>query len=129
MARALYSNSDIYLLDCPFAALDSQVCSKVYHGVIRQYLKDKTVILVTHNLEYVKNADTVVIMKEGEITDSGTLEQLLESKHPFLDNVTINEEANEQEPGGAEKEEQKSPIQEKKTGKGIIADEVKEEVF
>ncbi len=127
MARALYSNSDIYLLDCPFAALDSQVCSKVYHGVIRQYLKDKTVILVTHNLEYVKNADTVVIMKEGEITDSGTLEQLLESKHPFLDNVTINED-NETQPVDEAKKEDKLELQEKK-GKGIIADEVKEEVF
>ena len=47
LARACYSRADIYLLDDPFSAIDSQVAQRLFHNCIRGYLKDKTVILVT----------------------------------------------------------------------------------
>lgn len=50
LARALYSNSDIILLDDPLSAVDPEVAAKLFHECIRGYLKDKVVILVTHQL-------------------------------------------------------------------------------
>jgi ATP-binding cassette subfamily C (CFTR/MRP) protein 4 len=43
-ARALYSNSDIYLLDDPLSAVDSKVAKDLFHKGIKEYLKDKIVI-------------------------------------------------------------------------------------
>lgn len=50
LARALYSDSDIVLLDDPLSAVDPEVAGKIFHDCIKGYLKDKLVILVTHQL-------------------------------------------------------------------------------
>ena len=48
LARAVYSNADIYLLDDPLSAVDPEVANKIFHQCISGYLKDKIVVLVTH---------------------------------------------------------------------------------
>ncbi len=48
LARAVYSNADIYLLDDPLSAVDPQVAEKLFKQCICNYLKDKSVVLVTH---------------------------------------------------------------------------------
>jgi len=50
LARAIYSEADIYLLDDPLSAVDPQVASKIFEKCITGYLKDKLVILATHQL-------------------------------------------------------------------------------
>ena len=48
LARALYSDSELYLLDDPISAVDSKVGKKIFKDVIKGYLKNKTVVLITH---------------------------------------------------------------------------------
>ena len=68
LARALYSNSDIYLLDDPLSAVDSQVGRKIFYDSIL-YLRSegKTVILVSHQIDYMLLCDRVAILDEGTV--------------------------------------------------------------
>ena len=52
LARAVYSNRDIYLMDDPISALDARVRRKVFMNCLMKYLKDKTRILVTHSIDF-----------------------------------------------------------------------------
>mgnify|MGYP000471607135 CR=1 FL=1 len=52
MARALYSNSDIYLLDDPLSAVDSKVARLLFENGIKGLLRKKIVILVTHLIHF-----------------------------------------------------------------------------
>ena len=55
LARALYSDSDIYLLDDPFSALDYEVANTIFSQVILEYLKNKIRVVVTHKLLFLKH--------------------------------------------------------------------------
>ncbi|KAL4434857.1 hypothetical protein ABPG74_021196 [Tetrahymena malaccensis] len=76
LARAVYSKADIYLLDDPLSAVDSKVAKKLFHNCIQGILKNRTVILVTHQIHYTKNCDRIIIFEEGEIKDEGTFQQI-----------------------------------------------------
>jgi len=65
LARALYTNSDCYLLDDPLSAVDAQVAKHIFEKCIKHYLKDKCVILVTHQLQFIKQAEQIVVLKDG----------------------------------------------------------------
>jgi ATP-binding cassette subfamily C (CFTR/MRP) protein 4 len=52
LARAVYSNADIYLLDDPISAVDAKVARRLYETVITGLLKNKTILLVTHQVHY-----------------------------------------------------------------------------
>lgn len=53
IAKALYADADIYLLDDPLSALDPKISKKIYRQVIRKHLANKIVIMITHNLKHV----------------------------------------------------------------------------
>ena len=76
LARALYSDKDIYFLDDPISALDANVGMKIMKNCIINYLKGKTRILVTHSLQYVPFADRIIYMKDGEIHWFGNYEEI-----------------------------------------------------
>ena len=77
LARALYSNSDIYVLDDPLSAVDSKVGRHIFENAIRGILmKDKIIILVTHNLPFAKECDKVIIFEEGRVKAEGSPESL-----------------------------------------------------
>ena len=57
LARAVYSDRDVYLLDDPLAAVDPDVALAVFRRVILDLLNDKTVLLVTHQLQVVNTED------------------------------------------------------------------------
>ena len=65
LARALYGEADIYLLDDPISAVDSKVAKKIFNNCIRNLVPDKIVILVTHQISYIEQCDEVIIMKNG----------------------------------------------------------------
>ena len=87
IARALYSDSDIYLFDDPISALDAHVGRNIINNALCDYLKDKTRILVTHAIQYCNKADRIVYMKDGRINWEGKYEEL--EKQEFYKNMVI----------------------------------------
>uniref|UniRef100_A0A672T1B9 Multidrug resistance-associated protein 5-like n=1 Tax=Sinocyclocheilus grahami TaxID=75366 RepID=A0A672T1B9_SINGR len=77
LARALYSNGDIYILDDPLSALDAHVGNHIFNNAIRKHLRGKTVIFVTHQLQYLVDCDDVIVMRDGSITEQGSHEDLM----------------------------------------------------
>ena len=69
MARALYFDADIYLLDDPISAVDSKVAKKIYENTILKMKGDKTIILVTHQISYMYGCDKVIIMEDGRVVE------------------------------------------------------------
>uniref|UniRef100_A0A8C4XUT6 ATP-binding cassette sub-family C member 5 n=1 Tax=Falco tinnunculus TaxID=100819 RepID=A0A8C4XUT6_FALTI len=77
LARALYSDRSIYILDDPLSALDAHVGNHIFNSAIRKHLKSKTVLFITHQLQYLVDCDEVIFMKEGCITERGSHEELM----------------------------------------------------
>jgi ATP-binding cassette subfamily C (CFTR/MRP) protein 1 len=100
LARALYANRDIYLIDDTLSALDSQVAHSVFNDVIVQEFKNKgkTVLLVTHALAVVGFCDEVLLLDKGEITLSGPFESI--KNHEKYVEYSTNQK--EEEKGGYE---------------------------
>ncbi|XP_076880787.1 ATP-binding cassette sub-family C member 10 [Brachyhypopomus gauderio] len=77
LARAVYMDKDLYLLDDPLAAVDSDVARHLMKNCIMGVLKNKTRILCTHRVEFVEKAEMVVLMDKGTIVNIGTPEEVL----------------------------------------------------
>ncbi|XP_010958823.2 multidrug resistance-associated protein 1-like isoform X1 [Camelus bactrianus] len=79
LARAVYSGADIYLLDDPLSAVDVHVGKQLFEKVIGSsgILKNKTRILVTHNLALLPQVDLIVVMESGRVAQMGTYQELL----------------------------------------------------
>ncbi|XP_074269620.1 ABC transporter C family member 12-like isoform X1 [Silene latifolia] len=76
MARAVYSNSDVYLFDDPLSALDSHIAQQVFHRCILEQLQGKTRILVTNQLHFLPQVDKIILVSDGMVKEEGTFEQL-----------------------------------------------------
>ncbi|PIK47382.1 putative multidrug resistance-associated protein 4 isoform X3 [Apostichopus japonicus] len=76
LARAVYDDADIYLLDDPLSAVDTAVGRHLFDRCISGHLKEKAVILVTHQLQYLNAVDQIIVLKEGRMVDIGTYEEL-----------------------------------------------------
>ncbi|KAL0484005.1 ATP-binding cassette, subfamily C [Acrasis kona] len=72
LARAVYCDADTYLFDDVLSAVDAHVGKTIFDECINGVLKDKTRILVTHQWQYLKYSDHVTVVKNGEISESGT---------------------------------------------------------
>ncbi|XP_077204237.1 ATP-binding cassette sub-family C member 5 isoform X1 [Paroedura picta] len=83
LARALYSENNIYILDDPLSALDAHVGNHIFNSAIRKHLKLKTVLFITHQLQYLVDCDEVVFMKEGCITEQGSHEDLMKLNRDY----------------------------------------------
>ena len=57
LARALYADADVYLLDDPFSAIDSKVGRRVFEFLMNTVVGRKTIILVTHQVQFVERCD------------------------------------------------------------------------
>ncbi|XP_017154836.2 probable multidrug resistance-associated protein lethal(2)03659 isoform X2 [Drosophila miranda] len=83
LARAVYRRADIYLLDDPLSAVDTHVGRHLFEECMRGFLKHQLVILVTHQLQFLEQADLIVIMDKGRVTDIGSYEKMLKSGQDF----------------------------------------------
>ncbi|XP_072393708.1 ATP-binding cassette sub-family C member 4-like isoform X2 [Diabrotica undecimpunctata] len=83
LARAIYRQADVYLLDDPLSAVDTHVGKHLFNQCIVKHLRGKTRILVTHQLQYLKKANLIVVLNQGKIETVGTFEQLSRSKLDF----------------------------------------------
>lgn len=115
LARAVYSNADIYLLDDPLSAVDTKVGSGIFEKCINGLLNNKTRLMITHNLEVLQDAKHIVIMEEGSILAKGDFSTLCASGFD-LDAIV---QGGEQKPGTVQMEKQQS--------QGILEIEIKSE--
>lgn len=83
LARALYQDADVYLLDDPFSAVDAHTASSLFKQFVMGALCGKTVLLVTHQVDFLPAFDAVLLMAEGQIIKSGTYDQLMVSSSEF----------------------------------------------
>lgn len=79
LARAVYNDSDVYLLDDPLSAVDPHVANHIFEECIRKYLRNKTVILVTHQLQFIEKADKIICLKDGQVLISGSYSEILKT--------------------------------------------------
>ncbi|XP_022853743.1 ABC transporter C family member 10-like [Olea europaea var. sylvestris] len=92
LARALYQNADIYLLDDPFSAVDAHTATSLFNEYVMGALSGKTVLLVTHQVDFLSSFDTILLMSDGEILHAGPYSQLLSSSQKFWDLVNAHKE-------------------------------------
>uniref|UniRef100_A0A671RWA8 Multidrug resistance-associated protein 4 n=1 Tax=Sinocyclocheilus anshuiensis TaxID=1608454 RepID=A0A671RWA8_9TELE len=92
LARAVYQDAYIYLLDDPLSAVDAEVGRHLFEQCICGILKDKPRILVTHQLQYLKAANQILVLKEGHMVARGTYSELLRSGVDFTSLLKKDEE-------------------------------------
>ena len=80
LARALYQRTDFLLLDDPLASLDAHIGAHVFENAIRKNRK-RTIVLVTHQLQFVEHADYVIVMDQGRIVEQGSVSDLRKVKN------------------------------------------------
>ena len=78
LARAVYADADVYLLDDPLSAVDANVGEHIFQKCICELLSTKTRLLVTHQMSYMKMADQIVLLSKGEVLTKGSFAQLME---------------------------------------------------
>ncbi|XP_035659576.1 multidrug resistance-associated protein 4-like isoform X1 [Branchiostoma floridae] len=99
LARAVYHDADVYLLDDPLSAVDAEVGRHLFNRCIQGALRDKPRILVTHQLQYVQEADQILVLLEGEQVTLGTYSELLQSGIDFAKMMAREEEQEDEEDG------------------------------
>ncbi|CAF4536341.1 unnamed protein product [Rotaria sp. Silwood2] len=83
MARALYRDADIYLLDDPLSAVDVKVSKHLFEKSIKSYLGNKICILVTHQIQFLRHATRILVLENGEMIQTGTYDELLARSSSF----------------------------------------------
>lgn len=85
LARAVYADTSVYLLDDPLSAVDSHVGKHIFEKVLGPHglLRSKTRVLVTHGITFLPQTDKIVVLKDGEISELGTYQELLDKKGAF----------------------------------------------
>ncbi|XP_048461942.1 ATP-binding cassette sub-family C member 12 [Rhincodon typus] len=94
IARAVYSDQEVYLLDDPLSAVDAHVGKHIFEQCIKKALQKKTVILVTHQLQYLEHCDEIVLLEDGKIKEKGKHELLMnENGHyaSLINNYQMNQ--------------------------------------
>ena len=87
LARAVYSDADIYLLDDPLSAVDSHVGKHIFDKVIGPdgCLSSRTRVLVTHAVTFLPKMDKIIVLKKGVVSESGSYKELLAQKGDFAE--------------------------------------------
>ncbi|PIN06814.1 Multidrug resistance-associated protein/mitoxantrone resistance protein, ABC superfamily [Handroanthus impetiginosus] len=83
IARAVYQDADIYLLDDPFSAVDAHTGTQLFKDCLMGMLKEKTILYVTHQVEFLPAADLILVMQNGRIAQAGTFDELLKQNIGF----------------------------------------------
>lgn len=86
IARAVYKNPHYILFDEATSALDAEN-EKIIHENLQEFFTGKTVVIIAHRLSTVKNADKIVVLKHGEITEMGNHATLVEKRGDYFNLV------------------------------------------
>ena len=82
MARAIYKNPSLLILDEATSALDTRSESLV-QGALDNLMKNRTVLVIAHRLSAIKNANKIIVMDNGEVSEFGTHDELYSDKGLF----------------------------------------------
>jgi ABC-type multidrug transport system fused ATPase/permease subunit len=96
LARAVYHDSDLVLLDDPISAVDQHVGRHIFEECFLKFLKNKTCVISLHQLQYLPQMDWVVVMKNGKITMQGTYSQLMAESEDFSNLINNHVASGEQ---------------------------------
>ncbi|KAG0701725.1 Canalicular multispecific organic anion transporter 1 [Chionoecetes opilio] len=102
LARAIYSDASVFLLDDPLSAVDSHVGKHIFNHVVGPtgMLKNKTRILVTHAITFLPHVDEVMVVEEGRLVERGAYASLLASEGVFAKFVVQHIKELDQEEAG-----------------------------
>ncbi|XP_012169298.1 ATP-binding cassette sub-family C member 4 isoform X1 [Bombus terrestris] len=95
LARSLYRQADIYLLDDPLSAVDTHVSKHLFEECIQRYLAGKTRILATHQLQYVKNVDAIILIEQGKVTVFSQFQDLLSQRPEYAELLAAESDSTE----------------------------------
>lgn len=101
LARAFYRGAELVILDEPTAALDARAEAELFAG-IRELMAGRTVVLVSHRFSSVREADRIVVLREGQVDDTGTHEELMARGGLYAELYTLQAQTyleTEQAPG------------------------------
>ncbi|NWW33878.1 MRP2 protein, partial [Panurus biarmicus] len=111
LARAVYSNADIYILDDPLSAVDAHVGKYLFEHVLgpKGLLQKKTRILVTHSISFLPQVDNIVVLAAGAVSEHGSYSTLLANKGAFSQFLNLygnqEEDVSEENPAAGDEEE------------------------
>ncbi|XP_034089649.1 multidrug resistance-associated protein 9 isoform X2 [Gymnodraco acuticeps] len=88
VARAVYSNKDIYLLDDPLSAVDAHVGKHMFEECIKKELQGKSIILITHQLQYLEFCDNILVLEDGEVLEVGNHQALMKENRRYAHLIT-----------------------------------------
>eukprot|EP00028_Trichosphaerium_sp_Am-I-7-wt_P005430 CAMPEP_0168519036 /NCGR_PEP_ID=MMETSP0405-20121227/7077_1 /TAXON_ID=498012 /ORGANISM="Trichosphaerium sp, Strain Am-I-7 wt" /LENGTH=1028 /DNA_ID=CAMNT_0008539499 /DNA_START=322 /DNA_END=3408 /DNA_ORIENTATION=+ len=97
IARAVYQDDDIYLMDDPLSAVDVHVGQAIFDNCIAGALHGKTRVLVTHNLYMLPNVDRIAVIVKGKVVELGTYDELMAKGQEFtrlIEELKENDEEN-----------------------------------
>lgn len=111
LARALYSDADVYLLDDPLSAVDAHVAKHIFDNLIgpEGALKGKTRVLVTHGISFLPQVDNIMVLVDGNVSEMGSYQELLNQNGAFaefLRNYALEEITEEEEEANADEFEE-----------------------
>ena len=137
IARAIYTNSEIYIFDDPLSALDAYVGMNLFKGVFNEYLKDKTFIITTHALQYLNFFDRIIYMNDGKIEWVGTYNEIINQDFyaEFVKSIErkksgeIKTEEKKKEEKGEKEEEEENTEEEESSKNNIIKVERKKSLL
>ncbi|PQQ13144.1 ABC transporter C family member 10-like [Prunus yedoensis var. nudiflora] len=92
LARALYQNADVYLLDDPFSAVDAHTATSLFNEYVMGALAEKTVLLVTHQVDFLPALNSILLMHSGKILRAAPYEELLASSQEFQNLVNAHDD-------------------------------------
>ncbi|GAB9470861.1 Atp-binding protein [Globisporangium polare] len=111
IARAVYQNADIYLLDDVLSAVDSHVGSDIFAHCIKKALKNKLVVLVTHSLTFLNHCDNIVVLSDGKIVEQGSYKHVMGKKGVLAQMMLNYTESDKEEESGAEADDSASDVE------------------
>ncbi|XP_044478814.1 ABC transporter C family member 8-like [Mangifera indica] len=136
LARAVYNDADIYLLDDPFSAVDAHTAATLFNDCVMAALESKTVILVTHQVEFLSSVDKILVLEGGQVIQSGSYQELFLAGTAFeqlvnahRDAITVLDPANNEGQEGAAKEDKDKMVRaEEPNGTHIVKENSEREI-
>ncbi|KAH7682389.1 Xenobiotic-transporting ATPase protein [Dioscorea alata] len=118
LARALYQDADIYLLDDPFSAVDAHTACSLFNDYVMGALSTKTVLLVTHQVDFLPAFNCILLISDREVLRHAPYNELSASCKEFQDLVNAHKEMVDSERLASQRENQSSRREFKHSCKG-----------